>query len=132
MPQCCLLQLVLLEAAQWGRHAPDALKGWGQAALSQHRAFHSFLCLREKAADSEAEMRPVRSPPHPPGDTGAGCWWLVPWYLLLSEETTGAWQAGWEPAGIEPAWVLPGFRSLTVRHVPWKEHLGEIHLPSCV
>lgn len=35
-------------------------------------------------------------------------------------------------AGVEPARVLRGLRSLTARHVPWKDHLGEIHLPSCV
>lgn len=87
-----------------GTTHPGRFEGLGQAALRHHLAFHSFLCLREKeAADSEAEMRPVRSSPLPPppprGDTGAGCWWPVPWYLFLTEETTGTWQAGWELGG---------------------------------
>lgn len=130
MPQCCLPQLVLLEA-QWGRHAPDALKGWGQATLSHHRAFHSFLCLREKVADSEAEMRPVRSPtPRVTLVQGAGGWFRGTCFFQRRQQELG--RLAGSLAGIEPAWVLPGFRSLTARHVPWKEHLGEIHLPSCV
>lgn len=54
-----------------GTTHPGRFEGLGQAALRHHLAFHSFLCLREKeAADSEAEMRPVRSSPLPPPPPG--------------------------------------------------------------
>lgn len=118
-----------------GTTHPGRFEGLGQAALRHHLAFHSFLCLREKeAADSEAEMRPVRSsplPPPPPGVTlvqGAGGQFRGTCFSQRRQQELG--RLAGSSAGVEPAWVLPGFCSLTARL--WKEHRSEIHLPSCV
>lgn len=59
-----LPQLLLLKTVQWGTPRPGCCEGLEPGRLVGRWALRSFLSLREKeAANSEAEMRPIPSPP---------------------------------------------------------------------